>query len=87
MAERLTEAPERYSRPRYPWDEWADGSWWAASWGRDFVCSLEGFRALVHETAKKRGGKAHTSVDIQKRIVHFQVEYPSETTDPSEVTT
>lgn len=74
MAERMTKAPEQHGRPKYPWNEWCDGSWWAASWGRDFTCSLVSFQALVHDTAKKRGCIAHTVVNKEKRLVQFQVE-------------
>jgi hypothetical protein len=88
VAERLTNAPNRRTNdsPNYPWSEWADGSWWSASWGRDFVCSLSSFRALVYQTAKARGTKAETRLLKEKRIVQFRIELPEETTEPKEVT-
>ncbi len=72
MAERV-EQPEgiRDQAPNYPWDEWGDGAWWRCTWGRDFVCSVPGFRASVYQNARARGRAAQTRVEGHSVIFRF----------------
>jgi len=86
MAERINGPNQTNDSPNYPWGEWSDGSWWSASWGRDFVCSMASFRALVYQTARAQGGRAQTKLIKDKRVVQFRIERPQETTDHKEVT-
>jgi len=65
MAERLPEGTDlrdraRWSNPRYPWHEWADGTAWRIRQGEDFDSSPEQFRRTIYSYASRMGLSAMT---------------------------
>jgi hypothetical protein len=56
--------------PRYPWAEWSDGRIWELIPGEDFQCSVESFRSLVSDRARKQNMVA--SVNNRDNKVYLQ---------------
>lgn len=47
------------NKPKYPWDEWLDGSIWKLVNGEDFQgVSSKHFSSSIYNNARKRGMKA-----------------------------
>lgn len=59
MARRLDVFPPA-TTPRYPWDEWLDGTPWELHRGEDFDAKVPTLRATAKAQAKKRGGALRT---------------------------
>lgn len=76
MATRLKKPPRktgRIGRPeKYPWDSWADGTWWIVSKGSDFKTSVESFRRLLHAVAERRGLAVEYERDGDKISFRFK---------------
>lgn len=56
MARRIKAKPKGY-----PWDQWTDGSRWELRAGKDFTCSISGFRATVYSRSKAIGRRVEVS--------------------------
>lgn len=66
MAEQLDSkfdfSSSRSRASKYPYNEWADGSAWKATKGKDFRCSTASFRASLARFAERHGMSLETSV-------------------------
>lgn len=79
MAERLKKLPAK-SRgpgrpPKYPWDQWSDGSVWRATSGTDFDCSRDGFVDALRQFAHRNRDRLRVSVRMsndEPDVVIFQ---------------
>lgn len=76
MARQLEVFPSFRSEPRYPWDEWLDGSVWELEVGRDFTSKVPTFRANAQIQARKRGGAIRTRLledgHTRRLVVQFR---------------
>ena len=70
--------PTAGSKPRYPWDEWLDGSIWELVKGKDFKGQTLNFRNTIQGRCSARGGELRW--DIQhvngKQILVVQCVMP-----------
>ena len=56
MAEHVNEIPgRRRTIPRYPWEEWFDGSVWELVQGKDFACKTVSMHGIAKAAARVRG--------------------------------
>lgn len=62
MARRLAELPEtrRGRKPKYPWDEWEDGSVWEILHGVDYQVSTASMQTALYVRARHRGLRVQT---------------------------
>ena len=76
MARKLDVFPSLSSEPRYPWDEWLDGSVWELEKGRDFNSKVPTFRANAQTQARKRGRSVRTRLlddgHVTRLVIHFR---------------
>ena len=66
MAERLEnyEFGKASGRPpKYPWDEWLDGSTWRITRGADFDGKVVSMRKMVSLAGRQRGLRAETRIE------------------------
>jgi hypothetical protein len=75
MAKRLEVFPSFRSEPRYPWDEWLDGSVWELEQGRDFTSKVPTFRANAQTQARKRGGAIRTRLLDNGQVAHLVIQF------------
>jgi hypothetical protein len=61
-----------HGRARYPWARWTNGDSWRAKQGKDFPCSLEGFKSALHAHARRKGFSVRTSLNPSDGVVDFQ---------------
>lgn len=58
MAERVDRLPWNRGRgpaPKYPYDEWFDGSIWLLKPGEDFTCKVTSLQTRLRSEASRRG--------------------------------
>ena len=65
MAERVDRIPGSRAGgvPKYPWEEWLDGSLWKLIQGKDFECKPES----MHSVAKTAARNRHVAVEVHQR--------------------
>lgn len=49
--------------PKYPWDEWMDGSTWRITRGADFDVKVLSIRSGVHRCARQRGLRSEARIE------------------------
>ncbi len=49
--------------PKYPWDEWLDGSTWRITRGQDFDVEPSSMRKGASQAASRRGLRAQTQIE------------------------
>jgi hypothetical protein len=81
MAKRLKSFPKVVGgrRPKYPWDEWTDGSIWELRGGQDFEVAAYAMQAMLHGKARKLGLTVKTrSYESEQgdEILVFQFQKP-----------
>ena len=57
-------------RNKYDWNLWADGRAYRAIKGKDFKCSVAGFRSALYQIARRRQMKVQVTAD--DKTVAFQ---------------
>lgn len=67
MAQQLDAWPEdkvvwRGRQRLYDWDSWLNGEVWKLTEGKDFKCTVNGFRAGAFSVCRRRGLKIRTAV-------------------------
>ena len=61
-----------HNNTKYPWFQWADGSVWEITKGKDFGVSPHSMRGNLYRAAALRGLKAHVEVRISTGLIRFQ---------------
>lgn len=59
-----------HARSKYDWPTWTNGRPWRAKAGRDFDCSVVGFRQTLYTHARKAG--LRVSIAVRGDAVDFQ---------------
>lgn len=57
---------------KYPWDEWTDGEWRWAQRRVDYDTTREGFRAVLHGHARRKGLVCETYTDNLNPGIRFR---------------
>lgn len=85
MATAITNLADMVRTPKYPWDEWEDGSIWEAHAEEDYTVSDKSFYQGVQNHAKlmrQRGIDVRAVTrNPSQGVVQFQFVYGSETED------
>lgn len=53
---------ERRGQPKYPWDQWTDGSTWEVVQGEDFDCQPGSLVVYLYHKANQIGKRVRTQV-------------------------
>lgn len=53
----------QHTEPKYPWDQWMNGSWWLIKQGEDFDSQIESLRTGLLNRARRHG----VPVKVHKR--------------------
>lgn len=65
----LTQEP--YSKTKYPWDRWSNGSWWQIEHGVDFQRKVDSMRSGISTWARRHGMKAE--IHLRGRVILFRL--------------
>lgn len=58
--------------PKYPWEDWTDGSPWRIHRGQDYDISTESMAAVVRNYARRVGLTVETKRSRDEDFVEFQ---------------
>lgn len=55
---------------KYPWNKWANGRPWRVIHGKDFDCTIEGFRSAIYQYGRR--ANRGVRVAVKGSAVEFQ---------------
>jgi hypothetical protein len=64
--------PSRFNEPKYPWDDWFDGSIWRLHQYQDFDVHVESMRSAVYMAADRMGYRVKTHIPRKKDQIYVQ---------------
>jgi len=77
IEENASSAGNNAGRPAgYPWDKWLQDGKKIRIWhGEDFKVEPSSLRPQIHQTARRRGGRASTSISRKDGKVYIDIVY------------